>query len=266
MTQFFLSVHRENIFSYKKTKTLKVKSLVELKSDPTFKVKMAQYFLSVHREKKLSHFDLKSWVTGGTIFWPGKVSNWRIFESIWLSMLSPFDSPCWVHLTLHVESIWLSMYSQFDSQCWANLTLNVEPIWLSMLSQFWFSMLSQFYSQCWVNLTLNVATVNLTKIFSSYLPILLGQILVPPVTQFFISKWLNFFLSVYHSLQTHNYSELDNATPQSIKISALIYRYQMKHVANIYLINSYRHNRQERPKGECSYTNSYGTFLLFTFY
>ena len=26
---------------------------------------MIQFFLSVHREKKLSHFDLKSWVTGG---------------------------------------------------------------------------------------------------------------------------------------------------------------------------------------------------------
>ena len=35
--------------------------------DSTFKVKMTQFFLSVHREKKLSHFDLKSWVTGGTI-------------------------------------------------------------------------------------------------------------------------------------------------------------------------------------------------------
>ena len=27
---------------------------------------MTQFFLSVHQEKKLSHFDLKSWVTGGT--------------------------------------------------------------------------------------------------------------------------------------------------------------------------------------------------------
>ena len=143
----------------------------------------------LHREKKLSHFDLKSWVieslaklkfdfkswvTGRIIIRPGKESNWRIFESIWLSMLCQFDSQCWVNLTLNVESIWLSMLSQFDSQCWVNLTLNVESIWLSMLSQFdsqywvnltlnvestWLSMLSQFDCQCSVNLTLNVESI-----------------------------------------------------------------------------------------------------------
>ena len=30
---------------------------------------MTQFFRSVHREKKLSHFDPKSWVTGGTKIW-----------------------------------------------------------------------------------------------------------------------------------------------------------------------------------------------------
>ena len=89
----------------------------------------------IHWEKKLSHFGLKSWVTGGTKIQPGKVGYCRIFELIWLSMLSQFDSQCWVNLTLNVESIWLSMLSQFDSQCWVNLTHNVESIWLSMLSQ-----------------------------------------------------------------------------------------------------------------------------------
>ena len=39
-------------------------------SDSTFHVIMTQFFLSVHREKKLSHFDLKNWVTGGTKIWP----------------------------------------------------------------------------------------------------------------------------------------------------------------------------------------------------
>ena len=100
------------------------------------KFSQEQIFLSVHREKKLSHFDLKSWITGGIIIRPGKVSNWRIFESIWLSMLSQFDSQFWVNLTHNVESIWLTMLSQFDSQRWVNLTLIVEPIWLSLLSQF----------------------------------------------------------------------------------------------------------------------------------
>ena len=121
---------------------------------------------------KLSHFELKCWVTGGTKIWqiveslaelkfdlkswitgviiirPGEVNNWTIFESIGLSVLSKFDlskfdSQCWANLTLNVESIRLSMFSQLDSQCWVNLTLNVEPIRLSMLSQ--------FDSQCWAN-------------------------------------------------------------------------------------------------------------------
>ena len=96
-----------------------------------------------------------------------KVGNWRIFESIWLSMLSQFDSQCWVNLTLNVESIWLSMLNQFDSQCKINLTPNVEPIWLSMLSQYDSNFL--------------------------HLPTLPGRDLVPPVTQLFRSKWLNFF-------------------------------------------------------------------------
>ena len=100
---------------------------------------------------KLSHFDLKSWVTGGIKFDPAK---WVTEE-----YLSQFVSQCWVNLTLNVESIWLSMLSQFDSQCWVNLTLSVESIWLSVLSQ--------FDSQCWVNLTLNVES-NLIQIFSSY--------------------------------------------------------------------------------------------------
>ena len=135
------------------------------------------FFLSAHREKKLSHFDLKSWVTGGITIRPGQLSNWRIFESILLSMLS-----------------------QLDSQCWANFTLNVEPIILSMLSQFDSNILQ--------------------------LPNLPGRILVRQVTQLFMSKWLNFF-SLCIIACRHNYSELDDATPQSIKISALVYRYQI---------------------------------------
>ena len=124
------------------------------------------FFSQCTERKKLSHFVLKSWVTGGAIIRPGKLSNWSIFKSIWLSMLSQFDSQWGVNLTLKVESIWLSMLSQFDSQCWVNLTLKFKSIWLSRLSQFdsqcepiWFSMLSQFDCQCWVNLTLNVESI-----------------------------------------------------------------------------------------------------------
>ena len=161
---------------------------------------MTQFFLSMHRVKKLSHFDLKGWVSGGIIIRPGKVSNWRIFESI-----------AW---TLNIESIWLSMLCHLDSQCWANLTLNVEPIRLSMLNQ--------FDSQCWVNLTLNVESIRLSMLsqFDSnilQLPTLRGRILVPQVTQLCMSNDYIFSLCVSkNKIHRHNYSELDDSTPQSI--------------------------------------------------
>ena len=66
---------------------------------------------TIHREKKLSHFDLKSWVTGSTKI---RLAKWVTGE-----YSSQFDSQCWVNLTLNVE---------------LNLTLNVESIWLSMMS------------------------------------------------------------------------------------------------------------------------------------
>ena len=41
------------------------------------------FFLPVHLEKKLSHFDPKSWVTGGTKIWPNFLgqNDW-IFRSV----------------------------------------------------------------------------------------------------------------------------------------------------------------------------------------
>ena len=126
---FLLSAHREIIES---CLTLKVESLAELKIwSNFFRSKGLNFSLSASIEK-LSHFDLKKLslaelkfvlknrVTGGIIIRPGKVSNWRIFESIELSKLSQFDSQCWFNSTLNVEPIILSMLSQFDSQCWVN--------------------------------------------------------------------------------------------------------------------------------------------------
>ena len=43
---------------------------------------------SLHWKEKWSHFDLKSWVTGGTKIQPGLLSNWRIFASLWLDIES----------------------------------------------------------------------------------------------------------------------------------------------------------------------------------
>ena len=47
---------------------------------------------AVYWKKKWSHFDRKSWVTGGTKIRPGIPSKWEIFESNWLSISSQFDS------------------------------------------------------------------------------------------------------------------------------------------------------------------------------
>ena len=61
--------------------TFNVESLAELKFNPTFYVKMTQFFLSALREK-MSHFDLQSWVTGGTKIWPNFLGqNYLIFSS-----------------------------------------------------------------------------------------------------------------------------------------------------------------------------------------
>ena len=53
--------------------------------------------LRLHRKKNWSHFDLKSWVTGGTEIRPGIQSTWvkltRYWESKnWRSISSQFDS------------------------------------------------------------------------------------------------------------------------------------------------------------------------------
>ena len=54
---------------------------------------MTQFFRSVQREKKLSHFDPKSWVTGGTKIrsnFLGK-NNWTNSLSALREKLSRFD-------------------------------------------------------------------------------------------------------------------------------------------------------------------------------
>ena len=69
----FLSVHRE-----KKLSHFDLKSWVtgRINIRPNFLGQNESIFCSVHREKKLSHFDPKSWVTGGTKIWPKKLSHW----------------------------------------------------------------------------------------------------------------------------------------------------------------------------------------------
>ena len=66
--------------------------------------------LKLRWKKKLSHFDLKSWVTGG----PRIPSNWRMFDSIWLSISSKFDSDILQLLStfkVKMSSFFLSVYA-----------------------------------------------------------------------------------------------------------------------------------------------------------
>ena len=80
--------------------------------------------------KKLNNFDIKSWVTCGTKIRPGKVGNWRIFESNWLNIKSQIDSTLRVWLTQHWESNWLNIESQIDSRLRVKLTQHWESDWL----------------------------------------------------------------------------------------------------------------------------------------
>ena len=102
--------------------TLEIEARIPLRQKPT----MENHWLGVLLEplhvdnwisgtpyehwKKWSHFDLKSWVTGGTKIQPGITSNWRMFESNWLEIENQNDNS-----TLNSESIWISISSQFDS-------------------------------------------------------------------------------------------------------------------------------------------------------
>ena len=85
--------------------------------------------------KKLGHFDIKSWVTCGTKIRPGKVGNWRIFESNWLHIESQIDSTLRVKLTQHWESNWLNIESQIDSTLRDKLNQHWESNWLNIESQ-----------------------------------------------------------------------------------------------------------------------------------
>ena len=60
---------------------------------------MTQFF-SVHQEKKLSHIDLKSWVTGGTKIRPNFLGQ---NDSLIFAQCTKGKN--WVILTLKVESL-----------------------------------------------------------------------------------------------------------------------------------------------------------------
>ena len=138
------------------------------------------------REKKLSHFDIKSWVTGWTKIRPGKVGNWRIFESNRLNNKSQIDSTLRVLLTQHWESYWLNIESLIDSTLRVKLTQHWESNWVNIETQHWESnwlniesqidstlrvKLTQHWEPNWLNIESQIDStlrVKLTQIFSSY--------------------------------------------------------------------------------------------------
>ena len=65
-------------------------------------------------KEKWSHFDLKSWVTGGTKIWSGIPSYWRLFDSNWLDIESQVNSN-WLDIESQIGLNWLDIESQFDS-------------------------------------------------------------------------------------------------------------------------------------------------------
>ena len=128
--------------------------------------------------KKLSHFDKKSRVTGGTKIRHGKVGNWRIFESNWLNNKSRIDSTLRVKFLLNIES-------QIDSTLRVKLTQHWESNWLnieSLIGSTLLVKLAQQWELSWLN---NESQVDLT--------------LRIKLTQHWESNWLNIESQIFSS-------------------------------------------------------------------
>ena len=158
---------------------------------------------SYDTQKKLSHFDLKSWVTCRTKIQSGKVGNWRIFESNWLNIKSQIDSTLRVKLTQHWEYNWLNIESQVGSTLRVKLTQHWELNWFNIESPIDSNILQLLTLPNWIIIPpvtqllrskwLNFFSRCTERKIESFWPKKLGQILVPPVTQLLWSKWLNYF-------------------------------------------------------------------------
>ena len=95
MTIFSLSAPRKKMSHF----DLKSRVIGGTKIWPNFLGQNDSIFLSVYRDKKLSHFELKSWVTGGTKIWPNFLGQ---NDSIFLLVHREKN---WVILNLKVKSL-----------------------------------------------------------------------------------------------------------------------------------------------------------------
>ena len=125
----------------------------------------------IHREKKLSHFDLKSWVTGGITFYPAK----------WVTgdYLSQIDTTLRVKLTQHWESNWLNIESQIGSTYWESNFNIVSLIGWTLRVKYIGSTLRVKLVQHWESNWLNIESQN-------------DPILRVKLTQHWESNWLKY--------------------------------------------------------------------------
>ena len=112
------------------------------------------------------------------------------WESNWLNIENQIDSTLRIKLTQHWESYWFNIESHIDSKLRVKLTQHWESNWLNIVSQIDSTLrikLTQHWESNWLNIESQIGS-NILQLLT-----LSGWILVPPVTQLFRSKWLNFF-------------------------------------------------------------------------
>ena len=128
------------------------------------------------------------------------------WESNWLNIESQIDSTLRVKLTQHWESNWPNIESQIDSTLRVKLTQHWESNWLK------YSPVTHFARSNYNSATDSIFKVKMTQFFHSvhwetkielFWSKKLGQILVPPVTQLFRSKWLNFSIGALREKLSH---------------------------------------------------------------
>ena len=166
---------------------LKPKSwLIEASSRPVQNSYVCKLWYT--EREKISHFDIKSWVTCGTKIRPGKVGNWRIFESNWLNIKNPIDPNILKLLTYNSPSdSTFNVKMTFFSRCTESVNWVIYP--KKVKSNFNSASDSTFR----VKMTQFFLSVHWQRKLSHFTLKKLSQILIPPVTQLLGSKWLNYF-------------------------------------------------------------------------
>ena len=130
-----------------------------------------------------------------------RVKLTQYWESNWLNIETQIGSTMRLKLTQHWESNWLNIESQIDStlrvkltQHWESNWLKYSPVthfafWPKKFGQILVPPVTQLFRSKWLNFSIGALREN----FESFYPKKLSQILIPPVTQLLGSKWLIYF-------------------------------------------------------------------------